>query len=284
MNIFSCQPKDYHSQFTCNRANIFAEDSYLSKSVLWELNSSSLYKWRYHQEEKKITDAMRWGTLIDCFTTTPDLIGSEVMVSPYDSYRTKEAKEWKEEQDKAKKIIATKDDMEQAKLAAKMLTETCKASADIFAKSKSQVVIAGQVLGVKLKGLCDLAPEGEDFLADLKTTGVFSMDGFSRQTASLGYHVQSALYLRLWNAMNPDNKRNSFKLIWQDNSPPYECCVKEVDPVDIDLGWAFVTKAIDMLIEATENNKWPLPFQQEGVVSMPTWATMQMEEKIQRML
>jgi hypothetical protein len=68
-----------------NRANVFAPESFLSKSVLWELDASSLYKWRYHTEVKKITEAMRWGSLIDCMTTTPELFEAEYMVAPQDA-------------------------------------------------------------------------------------------------------------------------------------------------------------------------------------------------------
>jgi len=92
MNLFEISPRDYHSKLTCNRANIHAADSFLSKSVLWELDSRSLWKWRYHPRKMEPTAAMQWGSLVDCLATTPELLSESIAISPYDSYRTKEAR------------------------------------------------------------------------------------------------------------------------------------------------------------------------------------------------
>jgi hypothetical protein len=280
MNIFEISPRDYHTRLRCNRANVLAEDSFLSKSVLWELDSSSLYKWRFHQPERKITPAMQWGSLIDCLTTTPELAETDLALSPFDSFRTKEAKEWKAEQEAAHKIIVDTDMLNDAKAAVKMLTETCKASADIFAKSKSQVIVAGRVLEAKVKGLVDLAPEGEDFLADLKTVSAFSLEGFAKQTANFGYHMQAGIYLNLWNAMFPNDQRTRWKFIWQDSAAPYEACVTELAPKDIEAGWAYASTLIQRILDATAANKWPIAFENETITTRPTWAAMQEESKI----
>jgi hypothetical protein len=279
MNIFEISPRDYHTKLRCNRANVLAEDSYLSKSVLWELDSSSLYKWRFHQPERKITPAMQWGSLIDCLTTTPELADTDLAISPFDSFRTKEAKEWKAEQEAAHKIIVGTDMLNDAKAAVKMLTETCKASADIFAKSKSQVIVAGRVLEAKVKGLVDLVPQGEDFLADLKTVSAFSLEGFAKQTANFGYHMQAGIYLNLWNAMFPNDQRTRWKFIWQDSAAPYEACVTELAPQDIEAGWAYASTLIQRILDATAANKWPMAYESETITTRPTWAAMQEEAK-----
>lgn len=281
MNLLEISPRDYHSKLTCNRANIHAADSFLSKSVLWELDSKSLWKWRYHPRKMEPTAAMQWGSLVDCLATTPELLAKSVAVSPYDSYRTKEARDWRDAQLAAKLILATKDDIELAKQAAKMLTETCKASADIFAKSKSQVIIAGRVLDVKVKGLVDLAPEGEDFLADLKTTSDFSAGGFAKAVSNFGYHVQAGMYLNLWNAMFPDDQRTRFKFVWQESEAPFETCVTELSPPDIEAGWLYASTLIQRLIDATAANKWPMAFEGQNITTTrPTWASIQEEAKL----
>jgi len=281
MNLLEVTPKEYHSRLTCNRANIHAADSFLSKSVLWELDSKSLWKWRYHPRKMEPTSAMQWGSLVDCLATTPELLAESVAVSPYDTYRTKEARDWRDAQLAAKLILATKDDIELAKQAAKMLTETCKASADIFAKSKSQVIIAGRVLDVKVKGLVDLAPEGEDFLADLKTTSDFSAEGFAKAVSNFGYHVQAGMYLNLWNAMFPDDQRTRFKFVWQESEAPFETCVTELAPPDIEAGWLYASTLIQRLIDATAADKWPMAFEGQNITTTrPTWASIQEEAKL----
>lgn len=281
MSIFEISPRDYHAKLKCNRANIHAPDSYLSKSVIWELDSRSLWKWRYHSTPKEPTAAMQWGSLIDCLTTTPELLEQEVAVSSFDSYRTKEARQWREEQLAAKRIIATREQLEDAKAAAKMLTQTCKASADIFAKSKSQVIIAGRVLDVKVKGLVDLAPSGEDFLADLKTCSDFSAEGFAKSVSNFGYHVQAGIYLNLWNAMFPNDQRTRFKFVWQESEAPFETCVTELATTDIEAGWLYASTLIQRLIDATASDTWPMAFEGQNITTTrPTWASIQEEGKM----
>lgn len=281
MSIFEIKPADYHAKLKCNRENIHAPDSFLSKSVLWELDKRSLWKWRYHPVKIEPTPAMQWGSLVDCLATTPELLDESIAINPHDSYRTKEARQWRDEQIAAKRIIATNDELDLAKQAAAMLTETCKESANIFAKSKSQVIIAGRVLDVKFKGLVDLAPQGEDFLADLKTTSEFNEEGFSKTVARFGYHVQAGIYLNLWNAMFPDDQRTRFKFVWQESDPPFETCVTELSPPDIEAGWLYASTLIQRLIDATAANKWPMAFEGQNIITTrPTWASIQEEYKL----
>ena len=280
MTPLEVTPSDYHAKMRCNRENIFAPDSCLSKSVLWELHKTSLYTWRYHPRKTEPTAAMRWGSLVDCITTTPELAETEVVICPFDSYRTKEAKEWKEAN--RYKTITTADELEEAQKAARMLTETHKGSAEIFAKSKGQVIVLGRIMGCNVKGLVDLAPDGEDFLADLKTTADFSARGFESTIDKFGYHVQAGLYLALWNTMFPDDKRNAFKFVWQDKAPPYEVAVTELTPSEIDEGLAQAAHLIEKLVNATKANHWPMKFEKEFMVMRPTYAAMREEAERQQ--
>lgn len=280
MNLLEVKPRDYHRLLVCNRSNILLPDSWLSKSVLWELDDSSLWKWRYQPKEYKYTGAMEWGSLIDCLTTTPELVGEDVVISPYDTWRTDESKIWRKKQHDEKKIIVSSEDMKEAQKAKKMLLETCKATADIYAKSKGQVIIGGNILGANVKGLLDLVPEGEDFLPDLKTTARFSLEGFAKQTASLGYFMQMGLYRELWNVSHPQDQRERVKLIWQDANPPYEACVMEMSPADLDAGYEYACALIRRLLDATADDCWPMAFEKEQIISRPTWAAMQLEERM----
>ena len=281
MNIFECAPRDYHSKLRVNRANIFAPDSFLSKSALWELNDASLYKWRYFPSQITLTAAMQWGSLVDTLATTPDLEGSEIAVSPYPDFRAKEAREWRDAQLAANMTVIAADTLTEGRKAAKMLTETCRATAEIFDKSKTQVIVAAKINDVAMKGLVDLAPVGEDFLADLKTTSNFTADGFCKDVAARGYHVQAAIYLHLWNACFPDDQRKRFKLIWQDSSAPYEACVTEIAEHEIEAGWHYATRMIDTLIDATKRGHWPTAFSEsEILITRPVWASIREDEKM----
>ena len=280
MKLYEVTPAEYHRKLTCQRGDIFSPDSWLSKSVLWELHASSLYKWRYHSRPHAVTASMQWGTLIDCLTTTPELADTALAISEFESFRTKAAQEWRDKNLADGKIIVTPDLLAEGRKAARMLTHTCERSAGIFARSKSQVIIAGRMHGCNVKGLVDLAPEGEDYLADLKTTSRFSIDGFAWQTAVYGYHVQAGLYLNLWNAMFPHDQRTRFKLIWQDSASPYEVAVTELHRDEIDRGYEYALYQLMRLADAARSDHWPMAFDsQEPLIMRPTWAAIQEEER-----
>lgn len=280
MNIFEVAPADYHRKLRCNRADLFSPDSWLSKSVLWELQKCSLYKWRYHPTQKKITPQMQWGSLVDCLTTTPELAQTELAFCEFDSFRTNAAKEWRDAAIAAGKIIVTPETLTEGRKAAEMLLKTCRESAEIFAASKSQVILCAKIRGMNVKGLVDLAPEGADFLADLKTTANFSRKGFDSTIADFGYHVQAGLYLVMWNAMFPNDQRKRFKLVWQDSEPPYEVAIGWIDQSDIDDGYKLAMRHIRRLAEAAKENYWPMAFAGEELQhTRPTWAAIREEEE-----
>ena len=77
----------------------------VSKSLLWEF-AQSPYKWA-HKEPSPPSAAMRLGTVAHLMVLEPDKVADEVRISPFDSFRTKEAREWRAEQEEAGKIVMT---------------------------------------------------------------------------------------------------------------------------------------------------------------------------------
>lgn len=281
-NIFEISPRDYHSQLTCDRSNILSPESWLSKSVIWELANASLFKWRYHPKEFSPTASMQWGSLVDALTTTPELVDDLVAVSPYADFKTGVARKWRDANLAEGRIVIKQPEFDEAKRAAEMLLATNKHSAEIFAKSHTQGVIGAKICGVQVKGLVDLAPEGESYLADLKTTNNFSIEGFSKTIATYGYHMQAGLYLELWNAMYPDDQRDGFRLIWQSSEAPYEVVVTELSEADIEAGYEYAAHLIEQLVKATEANHWPMLCESlVPTLTRPTWASIQEGEKIE---
>lgn len=282
MKIHEVSAADYHTLLRCKRENIFDKESYLSKSVLWELASSSLYKWRFHPREFSPTPAMQWGSLVDCLTTTPELVEDEIRISPFSSYRTKEAREWKDECLALGKTIVTEELFNEGVKASEMLLQTNFQSAEIFENSMKQVIIGAKVSEVQFKGLVDLAPVGENYLVDLKTTGGdFTLDGFSKAIANFGYHAQAALYLALWNSTHPDpqEQRHRFKIIWQSSNPPYEVCVTELHQDEIRAGLKKILRLLSKLKHAAREDYWPMLAENENpILSRPVWAMMEDEQ------
>ena len=249
-------PRDYHKKLTLNRENIFDPDSWLSTSTLKELRNSSLYRWRFAPKVFTGSAAADWGSVIDCLVTTPDEIGDIVAEHDYDSFRTKEAKAFRDDAIAQGKIVMTQAEMEKAKRAASII-RTDPIAGPIIKKSKKQVVLLSQVKGVNFKGLVDLVPENEPCLYDLKTISDFSVGGISKAIQSFGYHIQAALYLKLWNTLHPDDQRKKFRFIWQSSSSPYEVAITELPAFDIEAGSEWAAFQINRLTEAQNKNKWP---------------------------
>jgi hypothetical protein len=279
MNILEVSPIDYHSKLGLDRSNIFAPDSYLSKSRLFELANCSLYRWRFAPKEFSPTGAMSWGSLVDCFLLTPEEVAKTVVFSPYADYRSKAAQEFKKEIEASGRVLMKADEQDAINKAVSIL-KSDRLAGPIIENSNKQVILLNEIQGVKFKGLVDIAPIGADYLCDLKTTSDFSIRGFSNTTAKFGYHIQAGIYLKLWNLCNPDDQRRGFRFIWQDSSAPYEVAVTELPTADIEAGSEWAAFQLDRLIKATDENKWPnILGDKIAVIGRPTWATYADEEE-----
>jgi len=273
-------PRDYHQRLQLNRSNILDENSWLSKSKLWELKKTSLNRWRYAPSIFTGSAAADWGTVIDCLITTPEEIDTVIAIHDYPDFRTKEAREFKADAAASGKVLMTKAQYEAAVGAANKLHED-KEAGSIIRGSKKQVVLLNKLLGVNFKGLVDLAPENAPYLADLKTTGNFSIREISKTIDNFGYHVQAALYLKLWNLCFPDDKRNRFRFIWQQSTAPYEVAVTELPGFDISVGEDWAATQIERLKKATETGYWPGITEGKCILlGRPAYAAIQDEEEL----
>jgi len=260
-------PSDYHTTFQLDRSQVFSPESYLSKSSVYELYASSLYKWRYFPRQYASSPAMTWGSMVDAILTcSPAEFDAQFISSPYESFRTKEARIWREEQQDEGRTVITPEMHANANAAATVLKCKHKYAAGMLEKSKTQVVLMNQVThpsvdrSVNVKGLVDLAPEGEPFLCDLKTTADFGAGGFEKTIAKFGYHVQAGLYLHLWNAQFPDDQRDRFQIIWQDSSAPYEVAVTEIPQTDIADGMDMFSHLLGRIVRAADKDWWPMKY------------------------
>ena len=279
-------PSEYHTKLKLNRANIFDPESYLSKSAVFELYQKSLFQWRYHPREYDSTTSMTWGSLVDCLITTPEDFDSQFTVSPFENFKKKEAREWRDNMQSEGVDIVTEEIIEKAKAAVKVLTETHKESAAIIANSKKQVMLMSKInhpladKPINMKALLDFVPNGVDFLSDLKTTHDFTPSGFEKAIAKYGYHVQASHYLNLWNLLNPDDQRTRFRIIWQDSNPPYEVAITELPETDIADGADLFNHLLSKIIVASKKNKWEMRFPKTILLGRATFGMYQEGQEI----
>jgi len=271
-------PRDYHTRLTLDRADIFSPQSYLSKSRLWELQNNSLYRWRYAPAEFTGSDAADWGSIIDCLITTPDELEDIIAVNTeFENFRTKAAREWKADAKESGKIVCSTDELEAANRAAHKIIDNPIAG-PLLEESKKQVVLLNTIKGIQFKALVDIAPGGST-LVDLKTTNDLTPDRIARTIAKFGYHVQAALYLKLWNLCHPDQPKDRFLFIWQQSGSPYEVAVSELPTGDLHAGEDWILHQINRLTRAAKSKKWPNIFDDKiALIGRPAWAGIQDEE------
>lgn len=249
---------DYHS--------IGHKQNVLSKSMLWKF-AQRQYKWAKSNQEVKQTDAMRWGSLVDCLALTPSAFDRDFAISPYDDYRTKAAQEWRKNETRT---VITSKEQDAAEVAAAELWKNCDAG-PILSSAKTQVSCISDIDSeYRLKCRIDILPEGDysDWIFDLKTCS--DLGRIEKDVFNFGYHVQAALYLSVWNALSPE-KRNRFGFIFQESEPPFEVAVIELDSEAIDAGSAEAANAIGSYLAHAKDGNFPRLYDGIKTVSLPAW-------------
>ncbi len=76
---------------SCSEIKLYAQDPYA-------------YPWASGPQP---SDALTWGSLVDCLVFTPDAFGANFVFKAFPDYRTKAAREWRDEQHAAGRTIIT---------------------------------------------------------------------------------------------------------------------------------------------------------------------------------
>ena len=146
-------------------------------------------------------------------------IAFEYAVSPFDSFRTNEAKDWRAKQVANHVTVITQDADEKssAMVAALRANPTI---AQLISRGRASTALwqPDQATGLIKRGLLDFVPETQ-FILDLKTCSDASEHGFARQAASLGYDIQDAYYTDMFEA--EFNERRRFVFICVESEAPF---------------------------------------------------------------
>jgi hypothetical protein len=247
----------------------------VSKSLLWKFYQNP-HKWKYGVRETSQTDSMRWGSLVDCLTLTPSAFDRDFIVSPYDNYQTKEAREWRDAQTRT---VVKQSERDEAYEAVDAIWNHSIAAGVLENSTRQVSVIADAVEPVtaqpfRAKCRLDIVPHSKwgyrDWLFDLKTCQ--SLHKIPGTIADFGYHIQAAFYLDLYNAKAAD-KRSRWGFIFQESESPYEVAVVELAQPDIHAGREWYQAALATWCRCERDQSWPSPWEDEiKVVSRPAWA------------
>ena len=224
--------------------------------------------------KKETTAAMGFGSLVDCLLLEPDKFPTRYELSRFDSFRTKEAQQWRNEMASAGIEVMTADKISAAQEAISAVNNHPSASA-LLTESRNQVAFRYMTKhGLASKGLIDIIPTDEDTLVDLKTCAQSALDSprsLQQHIHKFGYHVQAGAYLDGFNEASGE-ERTRFKFIFVTSTPPYRCAVVELPLPAILLGSQQYQSGIRKFADCLQTDTWPSMWDGTVELDLPEYA------------
>jgi hypothetical protein len=167
------------------------------------------------------------------------------------------------DQDEARAVRGIRDSIAANKAARELLAET-QSEVALFAEHRSGLWIKGRVDALKV------VDDMECVICDVKTTSAGADYGtFSRQAASLNYHVSAAWYIHLagLNGLPPCR----FYWIAVEVAPPYAVAVYEIAPDALELGVSLMSGALELIAQCEDAGVWPGYAPEVQCLNLPSW-------------
>lgn len=256
--------------------------------------------WLWKQEHPtQTTPAMMFGTLVhaltlnnyteaeDPYAFTPASIDPSVVLSPFEYFRTAEARAWRDEQkaaglvpvnqsdyqklvDKAEAtnaaLQAKKDDAHQrAQVLADAVHSHDVAGRILSAPGTAEVVVSGNHNGAPLKGRIDWLPVGGP-IVDLKTARNVNLRAMSSALDSFGYATQLAHY-----GLLADRLDRPYIIAVRNEQRP-AVAVYRLGQATWDAALRATERAWDIYAECVKTGVWPDPHANRVLdVDAPYW-------------
>ena len=222
--------------------------------------------------KREPSKAMLLGTMAHLAVLEPQKLDTAFVEKPEGiDFRTKLGKEWRDsvgsmpvlDQDEARAVRGIRDSIAANKAARELLAET-QSEVALFGEHRTGLHIKGRVDALKV--VDDL----ECVICDVKTTSAGAdYNTFSRQAASLNYHVSAAWYCHLCglNGLPPAR----FYWIAVETSAPYAVAVYEIAPDALELGASLMSDALGLIAECEDAGVWPGYAPEVQSLNLPAW-------------
>lgn len=204
------------------------------------------------EEEKESTEAMNIGSLLD-----HKILGTPYLwtTSPFDDFRTKEARAWRDEQTERGVTVFKQDAIEIVERMVVAVRKHPVAGRLLAEPGKAQVGIFGEFESCERKGLIDWLPNTTPAIVDLKKCRDASKVGFRRQIGQLRYDVQAAYYRDLYRDITGETR--AFQWVCVEDQPPYAVAVYQLGNESLDKSSATWQSWIRQWIACEDTESWP---------------------------
>lgn len=125
-------------------------------------------------------------------------------------------------------------------------------------------------IGVRCR--LDHVPPGRS-LVDCKFTHDVTPRAFAKHAFEMGYHIQAALYLDVWNSLcGADEPKDQFVFIACEQSEPWAVNVFTCSPDFIELGRQHAAEMLALFARCLREDRWPAYPEHVHTLSAPRWA------------
>lgn len=203
------------------------------------------------------------------FVTRPD---------QFTDWRTKAAREWKDNMLEAGKTILTPQDVGAIRHIAKQLAADPLVQSGILqGKVEHSLIWQDKVTGVWLKSRPDVIPSADGVLVDLKTTTDASPESIVNAIKNHGYAMQGAL-AGMGMEATLGIKMEEFVLVWIEKAAPYAINISPVDSEWIYWARRQLRRSINTFAKCIETNTWP-GYGGEATAYLPVWLKKRFEQQ-----
>lgn len=229
----------------------------------------------YIAPPKERTKAMSIGAIVHKLSLGK---GDKFEICPFDDYKTKAAREWRDDCLSDGKIPIKNDEYNDAKTMADVIIDRVKRALN-GANYETEVPFFWKEGKTWFSGMMDIWCEELNTVLDPKTTA--NVHSFDREITKYGYHIQSALYRRGLDAIRPEFAgRHQFKFLPVSTDAPFisRC-------VSISEGWRTgaemdIDHAKVIFERCMTTDTWP-GYPDEEIMDEPSW---QMRARMEREL
>lgn len=208
------------------------------------------------EEDRRSTAAMYLGSLVHRLALGK---GSDYAISPFDEYRSKDAKEWKAETEAAGLIPVKPADFERASVMAAAISEGIKQETrgEPF---ETEVVVAWRrsVNGFSIwcRAMIDVWCPSLNLALDVKTCADASDKAINRAFAN-GYAQQDAFYSEGLQAVCASSQRPTFGFLFVENAAPFCNRYAECDEAFRHGASLAIDKGANLFAVCMQNQRWP---------------------------
>lgn len=181
------------------------------------------------------------------------------VISPYDDFRTKEAREWRDgERDSGRTVITAKQMSQVLGMRSGLMRNPLVREAGILdGEIERSLFWKDAETGIWLRSRPDVIPNDSGVYADLKTTTSVRRDDIAKSIGAYNYPMQASLLRMGCRALGLPF--DAFSFVFVEKSAPYCARVVVLKDHELDRGERCVRAALTMFARGIYRGEWPGP-------------------------